>query len=78
MVWPLDLVGASSSCPWLLYFQGFDNLKAQAVAPPQWTMRNLDDRLVPIGKRNLQLVPAVTWREVLDPVISCLVADMIT
>ena len=24
--------------------QGFDNLRSQSVAPPQWTMRNIDDR----------------------------------
>ena len=27
--------------------QGFDNLRSQSVAPPQWTMRNIDDRLLP-------------------------------
>ncbi|GFS46522.1 exocyst complex component sec3A [Actinidia rufa] len=24
--------------------EGFDNLRSQSVAPPQWTMRNIDDR----------------------------------
>lgn len=24
--------------------EGFDNLRSQSVAPPQWTMRNKDDR----------------------------------
>lgn len=24
--------------------QGFDNLRSQSVSPPQWTMRNVDDR----------------------------------
>ncbi|KAJ4788099.1 Exocyst complex component SEC3A [Rhynchospora pubera] len=26
------------------FFMGFDNLRSQSVAPPQWTMRNIDDR----------------------------------
>ncbi|KAL7111735.1 hypothetical protein ACP275_05G108300 [Erythranthe tilingii] len=30
-----------SGCTFML---GFDNLRNQSVAPPQWTMRNLDDR----------------------------------
>jgi len=30
-----------SGCTFLL---GFDNLRSQSVAPPQWTMRNIDDR----------------------------------
>lgn len=30
-----------SGCSFLL---GFDNLRSQSVAPPQWTMRNVDDR----------------------------------
>ncbi|XP_077233196.1 exocyst complex component SEC3A-like [Tasmannia lanceolata] len=30
-----------SGCSFLL---GFDNLRSQSVAPPQWTMRNIDDR----------------------------------
>ncbi|KAG8377709.1 hypothetical protein BUALT_Bualt08G0061000 [Buddleja alternifolia] len=30
-----------SGCTFLL---GFDNLRNQTVAPPQWTMRNIDDR----------------------------------
>ncbi|XP_066383070.1 exocyst complex component SEC3A-like [Miscanthus floridulus] len=25
-------------------FLGFDNLRSQSVAPPQWTMRNKEDR----------------------------------
>lgn len=29
----------------LCILQGFDNLRSQSVAPPQWTMRNIDDRL---------------------------------
>jgi hypothetical protein len=28
------------------FVMGFDNLKNQRVAPPQWNMRTLDDRLV--------------------------------
>ncbi|KAF4377464.1 hypothetical protein F8388_024955 [Cannabis sativa] len=28
---------------------GFDNLRSQSVAPPQWTMRNIDDRSVQDG-----------------------------
>ncbi|EEC75773.1 hypothetical protein OsI_12679 [Oryza sativa Indica Group] len=30
-----------SGCTFVL---GFDNLRSQSVAPPQWTMRNIDDR----------------------------------
>ncbi|KAA8528602.1 hypothetical protein F0562_035957 [Nyssa sinensis] len=30
-----------SGCTFIL---GFDNLRSQSVAPPQWTMRNIDDR----------------------------------
>ncbi|KAL3642108.1 Exocyst complex component S3A [Castilleja foliolosa] len=30
-----------SGCTFIL---GFDNLRSQSVAPPQWTMRNVDDR----------------------------------
>ncbi|XP_057974982.1 exocyst complex component SEC3A [Malania oleifera] len=30
-----------SGCTFML---GFDNLRSQSVAPPQWTMRNIDDR----------------------------------
>lgn len=28
--------------------KGFDNLRSQSVAPPQWTMRNVDDRFISI------------------------------
>lgn len=28
----------------ILFVKGFDNLRSQSVAPPQWTMRNVDDR----------------------------------
>ncbi|CAL9066816.1 unnamed protein product [Musa banksii] len=31
----------STGCTFIL---GFDNLRSQSVAPPQWTMRNIDDR----------------------------------
>ncbi|RVX15214.1 Exocyst complex component SEC3A [Vitis vinifera] len=31
-----------SGCTFML---GFDNLRSQSVAPPQWTMRNIDDSL---------------------------------
>ncbi|PKI68919.1 hypothetical protein CRG98_010678 [Punica granatum] len=30
-----------SGCTFML---GFDNLRNQSVSPPQWTMRNMDDR----------------------------------
>ncbi|KAL2521032.1 Exocyst complex component SEC3A [Forsythia ovata] len=35
------LTNDPSGCTFLL---GFDNLRNQSVAPPQWTMRNVDDR----------------------------------
>lgn len=28
----------------IFFIQGFDNLRSQSVTPPQWTMRNVDDR----------------------------------
>ncbi|KAK8964021.1 Exocyst complex component SEC3A [Platanthera guangdongensis] len=31
----------NSGCTFML---GFDNLRSQSVTPPQWTMRNIDDR----------------------------------
>ncbi|RWW15967.1 hypothetical protein BHE74_00028666 [Ensete ventricosum] len=31
----------STGCTFIL---GFDNLRSQSVSPPQWTMRNIDDR----------------------------------
>lgn len=30
------------------FMKGFDNLRSQSVAPPQWTMRNVDDRFISI------------------------------
>lgn len=36
---------------WLMliwFVKGFDNLRNQSVAPPQWTMRNVDDRYAKI------------------------------
>ncbi|GAB4844734.1 Exocyst complex component S3A [Ancistrocladus abbreviatus] len=35
------LTNDPSACTFTL---GFDNLRSQSVAPPQWTMRNIDDR----------------------------------
>ncbi|XP_024973456.1 exocyst complex component SEC3A-like isoform X1 [Cynara cardunculus var. scolymus] len=35
------LTNDPSGCTFML---GFDNLRSQSVAPPQWTMRNIDDR----------------------------------
>ncbi|KAI3807273.1 hypothetical protein L1987_23198 [Smallanthus sonchifolius] len=35
------LTNDPSGCSFML---GFDNLRSQSVAPPQWTMRNIDDR----------------------------------
>ncbi|CAL5205956.1 unnamed protein product [Lathyrus oleraceus] len=35
------LTNDPSGCTFTL---GFDNLRSQSVAPPQWTMRNIDDR----------------------------------
>lgn len=35
------VVNDPSGCTFTL---GFDNLRSQTVAPPQWTMRNIDDR----------------------------------
>lgn len=35
------ITNEASGCTFML---GFDNLRSQSVAPPQWTMRNIDDR----------------------------------
>ncbi|OAE32849.1 hypothetical protein AXG93_1409s1160 [Marchantia polymorpha subsp. ruderalis] len=52
--------------------QGFDNLKSQAVAPPQWTMRSLDDRnrlvtcILKLCKENLGRLPKIVNLDVVE------------
>ncbi|CAM6085191.1 unnamed protein product [Calypogeia fissa] len=59
----------NSGCTFVL---GFDNLKAQAVAPPQWTMRNLDDRnrlvtsILKLCKENLGRLPKIVGMDVVE------------
>lgn len=59
----------NSGCTFVL---GFDNLKAQTVAPPQWTMRNLDDRnrlvtcILKLCKENLGRLPKIVGMDVVE------------
>ncbi|KAH9620650.1 hypothetical protein KSS87_006371 [Heliosperma pusillum] len=58
-----------SGCTFTL---GFDNLRNQAVAPPQWTMRNIDDRnrlllcILNVGKDMLGRLPKVVGIDVVE------------
>ncbi|KAL2318640.1 hypothetical protein Fmac_032516 [Flemingia macrophylla] len=58
-----------SGCTFTL---GFDNLRSQSVAPPQWTMRNIDDRnrlllsILNICKDVLGRIPKVVGVDVVE------------
>ncbi|KAI3460279.1 hypothetical protein Pfo_016942 [Paulownia fortunei] len=58
-----------SGCTFML---GFDNLRSQSVAPPQWTMRNVDDRnrlllcILNICKDVLGRIPKVVGIDVVE------------
>ncbi|CAN0922129.1 Exocyst complex component SEC3A [Linum grandiflorum] len=58
-----------SGCTFTL---GFDNLRSQSVAPPQWTMRNVDDRnrllfcILNISKEVLGRLPKVVGLDVVE------------
>ncbi|KAL0366146.1 UNVERIFIED_CONTAM: Exocyst complex component SEC3A [Sesamum radiatum] len=58
-----------SGCTFVL---GFDNLRSQSVAPPQWTMRNIDDRnrtllcILNICKDMLGRLPKVVGIDVVE------------
>ncbi|CAL0319014.1 unnamed protein product [Lupinus luteus] len=58
-----------SGCTFTL---GFDNLRSQSVAPPQWTMRNVDDRnrllfsILNICKDVLDRLPKVVGIDVVE------------
>uniref|UniRef100_A0A0A0LIT4 Exocyst complex component Sec3 PIP2-binding N-terminal domain-containing protein n=1 Tax=Cucumis sativus TaxID=3659 RepID=A0A0A0LIT4_CUCSA len=58
-----------SGCTFTL---GFDNLRSQSVAPPQWTMRNIDDRnrlllcILNICKDVLERLPKVVGIDVVE------------
>ncbi|KAK6115856.1 hypothetical protein DH2020_008125 [Rehmannia glutinosa] len=58
-----------SGCTFML---GFDNLRSQSVAPPQWTMRNVDDRnrlllcILNICKDMLGRLPKVVGIDVVE------------
>ncbi|PKA48344.1 Exocyst complex component SEC3A [Apostasia shenzhenica] len=59
----------NSGCTFML---GFDNLRSQSVAPPQWTMRNIDDRnrlllcLLNVCKEILGHLPKVVGIDVVE------------
>ncbi|KAF9618108.1 hypothetical protein IFM89_000067, partial [Coptis chinensis] len=58
-----------SGCTFML---GFDNLRSQSVAPPQWTMRNVDDRnrllvcILNICKEVLTRLPKVVGIDIVE------------
>ncbi|OWM74483.1 hypothetical protein CDL15_Pgr003986 [Punica granatum] len=58
-----------SGCTFML---GFDNLRNQSVSPPQWTMRNMDDRnrlllcILNICKDALGRIPKVVGMDVVE------------
>ncbi|KAF5468397.1 hypothetical protein F2P56_012549 [Juglans regia] len=58
-----------SGCTFTL---GFDNLRSQSVAPPQWTMRNIDDRnrlllcILNICKDVLDRLPKIVGIDVVE------------
>uniref|UniRef100_A0A0D6QYJ6 Exocyst complex component Sec3 PIP2-binding N-terminal domain-containing protein n=1 Tax=Araucaria cunninghamii TaxID=56994 RepID=A0A0D6QYJ6_ARACU len=62
---PSDVTG----CTFVL---GFDNLKSQSVAPPQWTMRNINDRnrlivcILNMCKEILDCLPKVIGMDVVE------------
>ncbi|KAL2610060.1 hypothetical protein R1flu_028633 [Riccia fluitans] len=59
----------NSGCTFVL---AFDNLKSQTVAPPQWTMRSLDDRnrlvtcILKLCKENLGRLPKIVGMDVVE------------
>ncbi|XP_051150899.1 exocyst complex component SEC3A-like [Andrographis paniculata] len=61
-----------TGCTFML---GFDNLRSQSVAPPQWTMRNVDDRnrflhcILNICKDVLDRLPKVIGIDVVEMAI---------
>ncbi|XP_062182580.1 exocyst complex component SEC3A-like isoform X1 [Phragmites australis] len=61
-----------SGCTFLL---GFDNLRSQSVSPPQWTMRNKDDRnrllmcILNICKEHLGGIPKVVGMDIVEMAI---------
>lgn len=58
-----------SGCTFVL---GFDNLRSQSVAPPQWTMRNIDDRnrllfcILNMCKEILSYLPKVVGIDIVE------------
>ncbi|PKU68373.1 Exocyst complex component SEC3A [Dendrobium catenatum] len=59
----------NSGCTFML---GFDNLRSQSVTPPQWTMRNIDDRnrlllhVLNVCKEILGHIPKVVGIDVVE------------
>ncbi|OAY78855.1 Exocyst complex component SEC3A [Ananas comosus] len=58
-----------TGCTFIL---GFDNLRSQSVAPPQWTMRNIDDRnrlllcILDMCKEILDRLPKVVGIDIVE------------
>ncbi|XP_039119218.1 exocyst complex component SEC3A-like isoform X2 [Dioscorea cayenensis subsp. rotundata] len=54
------------------YILGFDNLRSQSVAPPQWTMHNTDDRnrllhgILNMCKEMLGRLPKVVFIDIVE------------
>ncbi|KAF6166562.1 hypothetical protein GIB67_005424 [Kingdonia uniflora] len=65
----VEVINDPSGCTFML---GFDNLRSQSVAPPQWTMRNIDDRnrlllcILNICKEILGRLPKVVGMDVVE------------
>ncbi|XP_031483157.1 exocyst complex component SEC3A-like isoform X2 [Nymphaea colorata] len=62
----------NSGCTFML---GFDNLRSQSVSPPQWTLRNIDDRnrflvcILSMCKDMMGRLPKVTGIDVVEMAI---------
>ncbi|GJN06786.1 hypothetical protein PR202_ga24547 [Eleusine coracana subsp. coracana] len=61
-----------SGCTFLL---GFDNMRSQSISPPQWTMRNKDDRnrllmcILNMCKEHLGAIPKVVGMDIVEMAI---------
>ncbi|KAL0351928.1 UNVERIFIED_CONTAM: Exocyst complex component SEC3A [Sesamum calycinum] len=70
-----------SGCTFML---GFDNLRSQSVAPPQWTMRNVDDRnrlvlcILNISKDCMVNIPKVVGIDVVEMALWAKYASCLT
>ncbi|KAK3118552.1 hypothetical protein QOZ80_9BG0701350 [Eleusine coracana subsp. coracana] len=61
-----------SGCTFIL---GFDNMRSQSISPPQWTMRNKDDRnrllmcILNMCKEHLGAIPKVVGMDIVEMAI---------